>query len=280
MTNIFPINNSPVNDTQLPNQNLPLVSFDWLNLTDCTDIALIENDNSLDLANVNFKSYFSPRNDWGGVLQHNITDRNLEITLWVQWDTQVEYEQRLDLIKEKLTTTEWLLIYSIGWEFRQTKASITSMVERQDTKKELNRGVFDISFTCLTDWESFETVSQSYYNITSDLQIDLPNLWSKDVNPDIFFIFNNATSQNNITITTWWFTYTIPQSVSAGDVIVCYGTNDDKIREQNAVYNDTNIITTQWRYPILDKWSTNIIDIAFDGTVDVSITFVYRKKYY
>lgn len=279
--NFFDINNNEINywEDNILN-NIPLVSFNWLNLTECSGIALIEWDNSLDIANIDLNSYLSPRSDWWWVISHTVWERKLRLVLRVEKETQKLYEKELDFIKEKLTTTQWELVYYMAWEHRKANANLTQFVERQDSKKVLNRWIFDIWFTLLEDRKSYTTTSIWYSGISWTIQTAITNEWSKETYPTIYFIFNSAWWNTSIWITIDWFTYTIPQVVNDWDVIVLYWEHPSELKEQFAYYNTVTRIKTQWRYPVLPKGSSNIINITFDWTPNVDITFVYRKTYY
>lgn len=279
--NFFDINNKEINywDDNIAN-NLPLVSFNWLNLTECNDIALIEWDNALDLANVDLDTFSSPRFDGGWVIFHTVWERNLRLVLRVEKETQELYERELDRLKERLTDTEWTLIYYMWWEHRQGKASITRFTERQDTKNVVNRWIFDLEFVLLQDWESYETTSITYPGITWIFQTAITNEGSKLTYPTIYFIFNTAWWVSETTVTIWWFTYTIPQTILDWDVLALYWEHPEEIKQQTTYYNTVTRINTNWRYPSLDKWASNIINIWFNWSPNVDITFVYRKTYY
>ena len=279
MTNFFDVNSNEVNAPVIIEENIGVLWFNWVNLADCWDIAPVDGDNVLDLGNVNLETYFSPRSDWWWVLAHNVQDKQINLSIYIQWDNKVEYEKKVDDIKQKITTTNWDLDLVIAWELRRVKASVTQFTERDETKDKENIWLYDISFVTVGDFTKKDNTSITFTNINADLQTAISNKWSKWTYPNIYFILNSW-SVTWLSVEINGFKYTLPASVSAWDVLILYGENQDKIKEQNAFIN-WNIINTKWRYPFLDKGDSNIIKFEFDWwPFDFDVTFVYKQKYY
>jgi hypothetical protein len=275
-----PVNNAAVNDTPIPNL-IPTasISFNGFDLSDCTNLSILS-DNELDLFNYQLDTYFSPRADWWWVLVHSVTDKQLVYEIAIKWDTNSEYLQLVDEVKENITKTEWDLIINYNWEFRQTKASVTIFKEQTQTKDNQSFWVFDLEFTILKDFESFETTSTSYLNITWDLQEEITNEWTKWTNPTIYFVFTNAVSLNELKVTIWWFEFSINSTINPWDVIAMYWDYPTNDRVQWVYINESRVASF-WRYPFLDKFS-NHIKFEFEAwsTVDVDITVIYNRRYY
>jgi len=211
---------------------LPNVSFNGFNLSDCAElIPLLWNE--LDLADVSLETYLAPRSDGGGVTAHNITTRTIAFNMLIIWETKEDFQQKIDIVKEALTTTEWELILFMSWEFRRCKASIQLFEQTGRFETDSKRWEFAIEFVATEDFTAYFPTTQSD-SITWNFTLNMDNLGTKRVYPNIYMIFDTA-NITEIRAIHNWYTYRITENITDGGVIAMTG-SDDNIDNQQVTF--------------------------------------------
>lgn len=245
--------------------------FDWFDLSDCGELS-IDTANYDDMNRIALDTYDAPRIDGGGVLWYFVRGKILNIKLIVIKDNEQDLNDAIDNIKLKLFKKEGLLKIKINGKYREVKASLTSINFNRDFEKKNILSNVTISFTAMENFYEEEATYNTEVGVTSPtLWLDIDNTWAR-TDYSLYFIFGAwVVGTNEITIQQDWYTLTINQTISDGDILVVDGVG------KQVVYNGSPI-DYDWPFVQIDNGSNPIL-ISINGTYIADITRLYNVNY-
>jgi len=248
--------------------------FNWYSLNDCLNRRVTASNHD-DIGRISFKTYDSPRVDWGWVLGHYYRRKDIRIRISLTATTAELLNDEIDSFKYEMSEVEGDLEITINDEVRIVKASIT--------KLSFNRKYFHLTF--VQDVEIvFSTMephfyakteeSLTYYGITADLNEEILYSGKVKTEPKFYVIFwPTVTGLNTITVTTGGDTISIAETSSSGDILII------DCEDKEVLLNDVSIDYTGVFLELQVGANPISFNFTWGSTFFCDITEINKRKY-
>jgi hypothetical protein len=228
--------------------------------------------NPEDTAQVEYNTFPIPKDDGTGFYSRYWRQKTITLRGIVKGSTQTDCEIAMDTMKGKLNKTEGLFKFKTQGVYRNILATCTSVV--------FNRDHFHINFcpfviTLQTNEPFFyEETLQSFTTsgVTgATLAQDVFNPWFIASKPQIYFVFNSATSVTTVYFTCDSRTITYTGTITASDILLIDCLNKE-VRLNNT------LVDYSGTFPELPAWSKTVT-YWIDGTHNTDISINFRKNF-
>ena len=241
-----------------------ILSFNGWRLDNWTTIR-VTSTNHDDIGTIDFNTYNTPLEDWGGVLGKYYRKKTIDIGLSVQSETQQGLNDLIDEIKYRTSFTEWILRYSINGITRERTATCTSL--------KFNRQYYNInwlwsvalSFTCVNPHSRIEVPSTESFIMQSWTY----SAWvlydgRAESYPTLLLTIDSGESEG-LSFTLNGYKIQISSSLSAWDVVVFDG------EKKSVTVNGEEVEYTGAFTPL--AYGENTISISSEATYTWTLSF-------
>lgn len=240
---------------------------------------IITDHNFFDNGNIDIWAYVFSLIDWWWIYQKKYTNKDIQIKLFIQWESYEDLISRIDELKKNTQWIEAELDILVNWEYRTYIATCNSITipnlsASQDFVDELQ-----MNFT-ITNWNWYKKQPEYTYfaNQTWNLEWIINNLWTeKSFCKIIMLMKDNWNNISNIEIVNkkiWditWYPVTITSWVTNSDVLIF------DYNEKIVTLNDEEIVF-YWPMTPLETWY-NVININITWSCNYDAYILYNKVY-
>lgn len=255
----------------IPTVSLEDISFDgfWLQ----NSKIIVSKFNVDDTPDVDYSDVPTARADGVTFLSKYWRKRKIIVSWYIKDDTKALLDVAMDTLKRNLRTSNAIFRYKIADDsYRQVLATMTSI--------RFSREHYHITHCPFTI--EFETSEPFIYDSTLNTLLvetvtsattvtEISNEWSEISYPQIYVIFNSATSVTSVSFNLGGRTIGISETINTNDVILIDCLN--KIVSINGVSKDYT-----GTFPFLDI-GTNILTFTINGTFSLDISAIYRSNF-
>lgn len=245
--------------------------FNGFDISNCGTIGLKASNHDDIEAEIN--TYQTPLWDWWGVLTWFVPNKPIGISVAVKADSEEELNDIIDLMKRKLIKREWTLKIKVNGEFRQCKASLTSIKFNRDYEIKEALANVNISFMSMEMLTSETPVAISEIWVTvNDIPFDVTNEWGRR-NYAMYIVFWTVTDTDFVSITHKWFVLSVSEDITSNSILIIDWTTG------KVTLNWDDNIDYDWPIMPLDEWSNSIL-VHINWTFTADITILYNTNYW
>jgi len=227
--------------------------------------------NKRDKFATDLQSFAFPINNGKWYISNYYRWRQIEFDMVVKTETAWEFNHKLDEVRWALAKNNVELQEKVNWEYRNIKVSAISMPL---DKKYYNITYlpFTVTYTALDPfWYSDKYTSNSFLNVTSDLQEEITNQGNVEVEPIIVYAVQTASGGTFARIDINGIYIQINEILTDSDnlQIDC---------KEKTVKLNWVLIDYDGTFPSLVNWS-NIVNFTSDWTYNYEINILYQRNY-
>ena len=269
-----------------------IINFDWLNLMSLCSPGIWKNWiavkewNFFDLTNIDLWEFKSSISDWGWIYSKKYWNKNLNLTLFIQWKNYDHLISLIDNLKNKTQEIEkdlTIMVRGINWEkeYRTYKATLSSLLippfdRNTDYIDEIKASFLITSWV----WENKNSSITFIPNKTDNFESLVLNEWNYESYPKIIFIckpeWNNIELININLKTIWetkWIDVSINENIINGDIIIFdYKAKIITLKGKEIPFN--------WFMTPMEKQKHSVFNISFEWEeVNIDCYIIYNKTY-
>lgn len=234
--------------------------------------------NWFDLTNINVTSFESSLSDGWWVIDKRYWNKNISMSLFIQWSTHNDLIARIDDLKKNIQWIEWNLDITIAWAKRRYTATAKSITVPRFSKTTDFLEWIEVEFLITSPhWSSPNTEQVYMQNVLVDTSKIVENKWTYKVYPIIKIMTNTGSSLTWIWIThknVWdstWYTISIAETIPANTVVTF-----DYIEKIVTVW-DTEV-NFSWVMMPMNIWQS-VFEFDFTWTIDVNVYIFHNPTY-
>lgn len=239
---------------------------------------MVQSVNAFDVWNIDLTSFVSSLADWGGVINKKYSNRNLVMSLFIQWATPSDLIKRIDTLKQKLQAVQWNLDIRVNGELRRYEATVSSITIPSFKKSSDYLEWIDVEFLITSPHWKNPTYSQVFVQwMTSDFSKVVQNEWTYKVYPVIQVITNPGSTLSALSIThkrvgeSSWYTISITTSIPSAAVVVFDYVN------KTVTVNGTEV-NFSWVMMPMAEWQS-VFSFDFTWTINVNTYILHNPTY-
>lgn len=257
------------------------ISFNWYNLMSLcssTTWVIIQKLNAFDINNVDLVSFISSLSDWGWVINKKYSNKNLSMSIFIQWTSYSDLVSRIDELKKNLQYVESFLDITINWEIRRYTATVSSITVPSFNKLQDYIEWIEVEFLITSPHWIKVTENQVTMNaMTSDFSKLVDNQWTYKVYPIVKIITNSGSTLTWIWIThkkvweTVWYTVSISETILPNSVVIF-----DYIQKIITI-NDVEV-NFSWIMMPMEVWQS-VFSFDFTWTINVNTYIIHNPTF-
>ena len=228
--------------------------------------------NPEDTAQVEYNTFPVPKDDWTGFYSRYWRQKTISLRGIVKGATQTDCEIAMDAMKGKLNQTQWTFKYKAQGVYRAIIATCTSVVFQRE-HFHINFCPFIITLQTNEPFfyeETLQSITTSGVT-TATLAQDVYNPWYIASKPQVYFVFNSATSVTTVYFTCEGRTVTYTGTLAASDILIFDCLN-------KKVTLNWTLVDYSWTFPELPSGSETVT-YWIDGTHNTDISINFRKNF-
>lgn len=255
----------------IPTVSLEDISFDgfWLQ----NSKIIVSKINVDDTPEVDYSDVPTARADGVTFLSKYWRKRKIIISWYIKDDAKVLLDTAMDDLKKNLRKSDSIFRYKMADDsYRQISATMTS-VQFSREHYHITHCPFTIEFETSEPFIYDSSLETSLVETvtTSPLVTEITNEWSEVSQPQIYLIFNSATSVTSVAFDCGGRTLTISETIATNDVILIDSLN--KTVTLNGTLKDYT-----GTFPFFDI-GTNILTFTINGTFSMDISILFRRNF-
>lgn len=263
---------SPIGDSwTIPTVSLEDISFDGFGLQNSKII--VSKINVDDTPDVDYFDVPTARADGVTFLSKYWRKRKIIISGYIKDETKALLDTAMDELKKNLRKSDSIFRYKIADDsYRQISATMTGIKFARE-HYHITHCPFTIEFETLEPFIYNSQLENSLVETVtaSPLVTEISNEWSEISQPQIYLIFNSATSVTSVAFDCGGRTLTISETVTNNDVILI-----DAL-EKNVTLNGV-VKDYTGTFPFFNI-GTNILTFTINGTFSMDISILYRRNF-
>lgn len=264
------------NDTQV--YPISFNGYNLMSLCWSTTGVIIQTMNAHSLQNIDLTSFVSSLSDWGWVINKKYSNKNISLTLFIQWTSASDLIARIDELKNNLQDVESNFDILVDWTVRRYTATVTSITIPAFKKYADYLDWIEVDMLITSPHWSNPVLSQTYVQWkTTDFSKVVQNQWTYQVYPIIQIITNPSSTLSAIWIThkrVWeisWYTVSITEAIAPNSVVIFDYVN------KKVTINDTEVNFSGIMMPM--ETGQSVFDFDFTGTIDVNAYVLHNPTY-
>lgn len=249
-----------------------------MSLCGSTTGVIIQTMNAHDLSNIDLTSFVSSLSDWGGVINKKYSNKNISMTLFIQWTSNSDLIARIDELKNNLQDVEWNFDILIDWIVRRYTATVTSMMFPSFKKYDDHVQWIEVELLITSPHWMNPIYAQTYaQGMTADFSKVVINMGTYQVYPVIQVITNPSSTLSAIGIThkrvweTSGYLVSITEAISPNSVVIFDYVN------KKVTINDVEVNFSGIMMP-METWQS-VFDFDFTWTINVNAYVLHNPTY-
>lgn len=239
---------------------------------------IIQTMNAHSLQNIDLTSFVSSLSDWGGVINKKYSNKNISLTLFIQWTSASDLIARIDELKNNMQDVESNFDILVDWTVRRYTATVTSIIIPSFRKYDDYVDWIEVEMLITSPHWSNPIFAQTYVQwMTTDFSKVVQNEWTYKVYPIIQVITNTGSTLTWIWIThkkvwqTTWYTVSIAETINPDSVVIFDYVN------KKVTINDVEV-NFSWIMMPMDVWQS-VFDFDLTWTINVNAYVLHNPTY-
>lgn len=281
MLNWNTLNSSALNSTSTfvstlwSTDNIIFNGFSIMSLCAWTWNVWVNTINHRDLATVKLSTFDFPRINGWGITWKKYSNKTIQVTLTLVWQTNQEIEDLIDTLKKNLNKTEWILDMKFGNNRRVINATMTDMKFPNFSIRDVVVPEITITFESLDPlFRDKNAVNWDFLTITWDYTDAVINYWTEKVFPKIYLTFQPwIVWLSDVDITIGGYTLSINETINDNDLLII------DWQTKSVLLNWVDI-DYDWIFAPIEV-GQNLIEFAFtpSSTFTVDISVLWNNLY-
>ena len=222
-----------------------------------------------DVWSIDFKTYDTPLEDWGGVLWKYYRKKDINIKLSVSWESFEELNDLIDEIKYRTSITEWLLKITINGVEREWTATCTSLKFNRNAYNVSRCGDVSLTFTCVNPHSKTKyPIIEDFFDKQGEFSFEVAYDWRAETFPMLYINIDDNES-DWITFSLNGYEIAIDEHLNVGDTII-FNWENKRVTK--------NWIEVEYTWPFTPiNYGWNVFILNSDSTYSWTLSFF--KKY-